>query len=56
MIAYKHLFDNARPISLDELELIGIPETTLEALREDWEDILSTPRFDPRDLDYTDED
>ncbi|MBX9457408.1 MAG: hypothetical protein KL863_16100 [Rhizobium sp.] len=56
MIAYKHLFDDARPISLDELDLYGIPPSTIEELRDTWEDVLSTPRLDPRDFYRIDED
>jgi hypothetical protein len=55
MIAYKHLFDDARPISIDELDLFGIPESTFEELRDCWEGILTSPRFDPRDFDSIDQ-
>jgi hypothetical protein len=56
MIAYKHLFDDVRPISVDELDLFGVPQSTIEELRDAWEDILSVPRFTPHDFDRIDED
>lgn len=37
MFAYNNLFDDPEPISLDDLELYGVPEMTVEELRLEFE-------------------
>lgn len=51
VISYKHLFDKPRAISIDELNVFGVPQWTIDELQDLLDDYVLNLPFPAPDAD-----